>query len=289
MESIVIIRNNVSVETRGSVVVVKVLESNPYILRLLGTSCNTDTSLYVPTKSITLSLEKGKRGVVALSISSPDGRFYGRGMFEVKWVGGNGDKIFINLSESFSSSSSNGAARSFSMSDNGIDIYGEQRMTYRIPFVFWGDTDYYRIEKNALELTRRLESLYKIIRDGNTVCRYIAGDIDISGIEAAHVEYCMENPDFLKQVALKYVEQGHQINKLNDELTYKKNNLQEQFEVSDRLEGKIKKLKEVMESVVKVLDEKMTIVKFLKVCLRLRRSKAKWASKILSDGLSVFG
>lgn len=220
MKDIVIIRNNVSVEPRGNVVVLKVSETNPYVLRLLGTSCNTDTQLYVPVKSITLSLDKGKKGVVAVSLSSPNGRFYGRDMFEVTWVGENKDKVFVNLHKSFSSSSETN--RSFSMTENGIDIYGENRVNYRIPFVFWGDMDYYHSKKDDLELVRRLESFHRIIRDGNTACCFIAGDASMSDVEAAHMEYRMEDPDFLKQIAKEVVVLRNQVKKVNGDLEFVK-------------------------------------------------------------------
>ena len=217
MKDSMLIRNNVTVVSRGSVVVITISESNPYVLRLLGTSCNTDAELYVSTKSITLSLEKGKRGVVALSVATPDGRFNGRELFEVTWVGENKDKILVNLFKPLSSE----VNRSFYMSDNGLDVYSGNNVIYRIPFVFWGDDDYYRVEKNVSDHLRRLSgTTYRIIRDGNAVCRFIAGngDANMSDIEVAHTEYLMENPDYLKSIVKEVIALRQQIKKVDEEL-----------------------------------------------------------------------
>jgi len=277
------IPNCVKVEARGGVAFIT--NSTSYELRLLGTSCNTNCELYKVTDGIMLSLEKGKSGFVALSVCTPDKSVCGREIFEVTWTGENKDKILVNLRNPCSSE----ILCPGSVSDNGFEVQHE-RHYYRIPWVFFGDTEISVNPEKALQTAKGYTGAgYHVFRDGNVFCRFLVGDANMNDIEASHLQYKMEDLGFLKRVALSYVEQGYEIEKLKDELTYKKNNLQEQFEISDRLETKNIRLKGIVESAITILSQKMTIGKYLKQFLGLRRSKASRAHKILSDGLTTLG
>jgi len=201
MKNLIDIRNNVSVEAHGGFAVITVSESSYYILRLLGASCSTDMDLYVPTKRITLSLQKGKRGVIAFSLSTLDGRLHSRELFEVTWRGQDEDKIYINLSKPFSSILKNGS----SVSDKGFDICVGS-LHYHLSSAFWGDAEYYHTEG---EVSHHLQGLkcsgWKLFRDGNAFCSYLVSDADINDIEASHMEYCMEDRYFRKQIAKEVV------------------------------------------------------------------------------------
>jgi len=190
------VRDQVKVEARGSVAVLTC--SSLCELRLLGTSCHTDVELYKVAKSVMISLEKGKKGVVALSVCSPDKKYCGRGIFPVEWVGESKNKIFVNLMNPLPSSLANCGDSS---SENGFEVY-----KYRIPWIFWGDSELSLDSQKVLEQARSYTGVgYKLFRDGNVFCRYVVGDANTNDVEAAHMEYRMEDPGFLKQIAKEVV------------------------------------------------------------------------------------
>lgn len=198
------IPNSLHVEARGSVAVIT--NGTPYELRLLGTSCHTDCELYKVTDRITLSLEKGKRGLVALSLCSPDKSVFTREIFEVNWVGGNLDKIFVNFKKPLSSE----LCYSNEITENGFnhcDTFQEVKTEYRIPWVFWGDTVQAGDELFVSKHVQTLEGVnYKIFNDGNVFCRRLVCEADENDLEAAHLVYKMEDLSFRKRMAKELVE-----------------------------------------------------------------------------------
>lgn len=184
-------------------------------IRLLGASCTTDVgeALYQDRNCITVSLEKGKFGVIALSVSV-DGKFFGRGLFKIHWIGQDSEKIWLDLDKEFVSEKGE-------MSENGLDIgdiFFDVMSTYRVPFVFWND-GILNVEQQKVTLDV-LKSRFKIFYDGNVFCRYIVGDADVNDLETAALQYKLDsNPDFRKEIAGKFVKFGVLENKYLEQMS----------------------------------------------------------------------
>lgn len=235
MKNLAMIHGSVNVEAHGSMAVLTCCE--PYELRLLGTSCYTDCELYKATTSIMLSLEKGKTGVVILSVCTLDKTHYTREIFEVSWVGKNKDKIFVNLAKPLYGCRPGRG----SVSENGLEVsYGGTN--YRIPCIFWGDTE---ISVNPQKVIEYADSFSRVghhlFRDGNAFCRYFIGDADISEIEAAHMEYKMEDPDFLKQIAKEVIVLRQMVQKTSADLGDKSCECQSKQKEIDTLKSQLDK------------------------------------------------
>jgi hypothetical protein len=230
----------------GSVVI---MTTSPQIkVRLLGTSGTADVDLYKDSDRITVFIEKGKRGIVALSVSA--GKGYSRGIFEVCWIGSNNDKIWLNLSNDISSQ--NG------MSENGFDIqaeYMDKRSSYRIPFFFWNEG--LISEENVKSTLQSYSRHHSICADGNTFCRYIVGDATVNDLEAAANLYRLDtDPSFRKEIARDLV------NSRNLFVSWTSKDLEHMLE-TEKLRGDIqardadiKKFVDVFGRIIKVLNMK---------------------------------
>jgi hypothetical protein len=251
-----LVRNSVKVEARGSVAVIT--NSTTYELRLLGTSCHTDTELYKVTNSITLSLEKGKNGIVALSVCSPNKSVCGREIFSVEWIGENKDKIFINLMNPLSSHFSG-------VSENGFRVN-----EYNIPWFFLGDSEQSFDPQKVFGLARSYTGAgHKLFRDGNVFCRHLVGDADMNDIEASHLEYRMEDPGFLKQIAKEIVVLRQRSAEDSKELeSWKTKSVMFQKEVDD-LKAKLSKTIKAL-LYIKKISSTTTLMTWWKKLTRIR-------------------
>ncbi len=230
----------------GSVVI---MTNSPAVkVRLLGTSGTADVDLYKDSDRITIFIEKGKSGVVALSFSA--GNSYGRGLFEIKWVGLNHDKIWLNLHDDVSKK--NG------MSESGFDIeavFVDKLSSYRIPFFFWNES--LISEENVKSTLQSYSRHYSICADGNTFCRYIVGDADVNDLEAAANQYRLDtDPSFRKEIARDLV------NSRNLFVSWTRKDLEHMLE-TEKLRGEIqardadiKKFVDVFGRIIKVLNMK---------------------------------
>jgi hypothetical protein len=186
------INNLITAEAAGGSVVI--ITKGPIAkVRLLGTSGTADVNLYEDNDRITIFIERGKRGIVALSASA--GECYSRGLFEVSWIGSNNDKIWLNLRNDISSK--NG------MSENGFNIeavFADKLSRYRIPFFFWNEG--LISEENVKSTLQSYSRHYSICADGNTFCRYIVGDATVNDLEAAANQYRLDtDPNFRMEIA----------------------------------------------------------------------------------------
>ncbi|MCX6717106.1 MAG: hypothetical protein NTU76_00305 [Candidatus Taylorbacteria bacterium] len=217
-------------------------------VRLLGTSGTADVDLYKDSDRITIFVEKGKRGIVALSASAGD--IYARGLFEIKWVGQNNDKIWLNLDNDISSK--NG------MSENGFDIeaeYIDKKSNYRIPFCFWNEG--LIIEAFAKKNLHNYRRYHNICADGNVFCRYIVGDADVNDLETAANQCRLDtDPDFRREVARDLV------NSRNLFVSWTRKDLVHMLE-TEKLRGDIqardadiKKFVDIFGRIIKILNMK---------------------------------
>jgi hypothetical protein len=241
------INNLITAHAAGGSVVI--ITNGPIAkVRLLGTSGTADVDLYKDSDRITIFIEKGKRGIVALSASAGDS--YSRGIFEVSWVGPNNDKIWLNLRNDISSK--NG------MSENGFDIeavFVDKLSNYRIPFCFWNEG--LIIEAYAKKNIESYRRYHNICADGNVFCRYIVGDADVNDLEAAANQCRLDtDPEFRKEVARDLV------NTRNLFVSWTRKDLEHMLE-TEKLRGDIqardadiKKFVDVFERIIKVLNMK---------------------------------
>lgn len=223
-----IIQNSVQVEPREKFAVLKVC--SPYVLRLLGTSCDADVPLYSETKTFNLFLGKASFGVVAISVSSEDKSLSAVGMFMVK--SRDDGKVFVELRGDITGKYLG------DINDSGLDTsatFMGVKKNYRVPRAFWGDTKQYdNPEEAARFVSGTLERHYKILRDGNAFCRFIIGDTDVDDLEVAHLEYKMENPGFRRISAKDIVAFRQQVKKADEDLKTQKLECQtKQAEVKD--------------------------------------------------------
>jgi len=241
------INNLITADAAGGSVVI-ITKGSIAKVRLLGTSGTADVDLYKDSDRITIFIEKGKRGVVALSASA--GESYSRGLFEVSWVGSNNDKVWLNLRNDISSK--NG------MSENGFNIeavFVDKLSSYRIPFFFWNEG--LISEGNVKSTLESYSRHYSICADGNTFCRYIVGDADVNDLEAAANQYRLDtDPSFRKEIARDLV------NSRNLFVSWTRKDLEHMLETG-KLRGEIqardadiKKFVDVFGRIIKVLNMK---------------------------------
>ncbi|MEI8124097.1 MAG: hypothetical protein WCG60_02945 [bacterium] len=241
------INNLITADAAGGSVVI-ITKGSIAKVRLLGTSGTADVDLYKDSDRITIFIEKGKRGVVALSASA--GESYSRGLFEVSWVGSNNDKVWLNLRNDISSK--NG------MSENGFNIeavFVDKLSSYRIPFFFWNEG--LISEENVKSTLESYSRHYSICADGNTFCRYIVGDADVNDLEAAANQYRLDtDPSFRKEIARDLV------NSRNLFVSWTRKDLEHMLETG-KLRGEIqardadiKKFVDVFGRIIKVLNMK---------------------------------
>ncbi len=241
------INNLITADAAGGSVVI-ITKGSIAKVRLLGTSGTADVDLYKDSDRITIFIEKGKRGVVALSASA--GESYSRGLFEVSWVGSNNDKVWLNLRNDISSK--NG------MSENGFNIeavFVDKLSSYRIPFFFWNEG--LISEENVKSTLESYSRHYSICADGNTFCRYIVGDADVNDLEAAANQYRLDtDPSFRKEIARDLV------NSRNLFVSWTRKDLEHMLE-TEKLRGEIqardadiKKFVDVFGRIIKVLNMK---------------------------------
>lgn len=190
-----IIQNTVLVASHQNFAALTVRQ--PYVLRLLGTSCDTNIPLYEETKEIILSLRGTKLGIVALSLAAEDKSFSAVGLFEVTSKD-NGD-VFVELRKDIT-----GKYRG-DINKCGLDtraVFMGVESNYRVPREFWGDTKRADNREEAEKFVHEtLEYHHKILRDGNAFCRFAVGDTEVDDLEAAHIEYEMERPGFRRITA----------------------------------------------------------------------------------------
>ena len=241
------INNLITADAAGGSVVI-ITKGSIAKVRLLGTSGTADVDLYKDSDRITIFIEKGKRGIVALSASA--GESYSRGLFEVSWVGSNNDKVWLNLRNDISSK--NG------MSENGFNIeavFVDKLSSYRIPFFFWNEG--LISEENVKSTLESYSRHYSICADGNTFCRYIVGDADVNDLEAAANQYRLDtDPSFRKEIARDLV------NSRNLFVSWTRKDLEHMLE-TEKLRGEIqardadiKKFVDVFGRIIKVLNMK---------------------------------
>ena len=244
-----IIHNTVQVESHEKFATLKV--RSPYVLRLLGTSCDADVSLYTETSTINLFIGKANLGVVAISISSEDKSFSAVGMFKV--TSSDNGKVFVGLRENISGKylgDINNSGLDTQATFMGIKSY------YRVPRAFWGDTkNYGSNEEESVEYVKRsLEHHYKILRDGNVFCRFIIGEADVNELEAAHLEYKMENFDFRKQVAKEVVVLRQQVAEKTEALKVRDLECEEKQKVINDHVSKLRSIHEIIEDMFLFVD-----------------------------------
>ena len=241
------INNLITADAAGGSVVI-ITKGSIAKVRLLGTSGTADVDLYKDSDRITIFIEKGKRGVVALSASA--GESYSRGLFEVSWVGSNNDKVWLNLRNDISSK--NG------MSENGFNIeavFVDKLSSYRIPFFFWNEG--LISEENVKSTLESYSRHYSICADGNTFCRYIVGDATVNDLEAAANQYRLDtDPIFRMEIARDLV------NSRNLFVSWTRKDLEHMLETG-KLRGEIqardadiKKFVDVFGRIIKVLNMK---------------------------------
>ncbi len=235
------INNLITADAAGGSVVI--ITKGPIAkVRLLGTSGTADVDLYKDSDRITIFIEKGKCGIVALSASSDN--CYGRGLFEIKWLGPNNDKIWLNLRNDISSK--NG------MSENGFNIeavFVDKLSSYRIPFFFWNEGLF--SEENVNSTLQSYSRYYSICADGNTFCRYIVGDADVNDLEAAANQYRLDtDPSFRKEIARDLV------NTRNLFVSWTRKDLEHMLET-----GKLQKTIQAREGVIKALHGYLSQIK----------------------------
>lgn len=229
-----ILRNSVQVFSREKFVILKVC--SPYVLRLLGTSCDADVPLYTGTKAISLFIGGAEFGVVAISLSSEDKSFSAVGMFRVT---SRDSKVFVELRENITGKYLG------DINDSGLDTHATfmgVKKNYRVPQAFWGDTkEWDDREKVAKFVSGTLEYHYKILRDGNVFCRFIIGQADVNDLEAAHLEYKMEDFGFRKQMAKEVVGLRQQTKKVDEDLKVKNLECQAKQEEINNLNAKLER------------------------------------------------
>ncbi len=191
-----IIQNTILVASHQNFAVLTVRQ--PYVLRLLGTSCGTNVSLYEETKEIILSLRGTKLGLVALSLAAEDKSFSAVGLFEVTSKDDGG--VFVELRKDVT-----GKYRG-DINKCGLDaraVFMGVESSYRVPREFWGDTKQADNREEAEKFVHEtLGYHHRILRDGNAFCRFAVGDTEVDDLEAAHIEYEMERPGF-RRIAAK--------------------------------------------------------------------------------------
>jgi hypothetical protein len=159
-------------------------------------------------------------------------------MFEV--ISGEDGRVFVELRKNIT-----GVYRG-DISDCGLDtsaVFMGVKSCYRVPRAFWGDTKQYDDpEESAKFVSGRLEHHYKILRDGNAFCRYAVGNTDVGDLEAAHLEYKMEDFDFCKQMAKEAVVLRQRVKKADEDLKAKNLECQAKQDEINYLKAKLDKM-----------------------------------------------
>lgn len=230
-----IIQNTILVASHQNFAVLTVRQ--PYVLRLLGTSCGTNIPLYEETKEIILSLRGTKLGLVALSLAAEDKSFSAVGLFEVTSKDNGG--VFVELRKDIT-----GKYRG-DINKCGLDVravYMGVGSSYRVPREFWGDTKQAdNREETEKFVHETLEYHHKILRDGNAFCRFIIGDTDVDDLEVAHIEYKMERLGFRRISAKNIVAFRQQVKKAEEDLKTKELECQSKQKEIDTLKSQLDK------------------------------------------------